>query len=543
MTTKRPLWFGPATQPGEFEQIFSLNHQTFCAEIPQHSPRGDGRLVDRFHEENEYVIGKDGELIVGMIALRGRRPFSLDGKLPDLDRYLPANRPPCEIRLLAVRPGYRHGAVLPGLVRELARVCRRSGYEYAVISGTTRQLKLYQHLGFEAFGPLVGKPGAFYQPMGIAIERFSNKVAWLDSPREPKEGPAQKYLLPGPACVSPETLAAMAAPPRPHRSPETAKLLASCRKRLLEMTRADDLQVMLGSGTLANDAIAQQLRLAGWPGVILSNGEFGDRLVDHATRAGLRFAVHRAPWGRPFDWDATRDQAGLGVRPRWLWMTHCETSTGVLNDLVAFKRLARGLGAEPVLDCVSSIGNVDLDLGGVAYASGVSGKGLASLPGLALVFHRSNGLRSGALVPRYLDLSYYAASGGIPFTQSSNLLAALEASLASFDQREFDRRAQTSMQARDELAAQGFRIVDDGVSPAPFVVSLALPPGSKAEEVGEAMRERGYQIAFESGYLRARNWIQIAWMGDTGSEDVLSAIAALREVAHTRTRVRVLSRP
>ena len=87
------LWFGRATQDDEFEQIFRLNHQTFSTEIPQHSARDDGRLVDRFHAENTYVICKDSADVVGMIALRARRPFSLDEKVPDVRRarfvYLP----------------------------------------------------------------------------------------------------------------------------------------------------------------------------------------------------------------------------------------------------------------------------------------------------------------------------------------------------------------------------------------------------------------------------------------------------------------------
>jgi len=540
MSEKRPLWFGPATRDEEFEQIFRLNHQTFSAEIPQHAARSDGRLVDRFHSENEYVICKDGEDVVGMIALRAQRPFSLDEKLPDLDRYVPAGRPLCEIRLLAVRPGYRHSSVLPGLVRELARLCRRRGHEYAVISGTTRQLRLYAHLGFEPFGPLVGKPGARYQPMGIAIERFSSKVAWLDSPPHAQPAPAgtPRCLLPGPVHVHPEVLLALAAPPKSHRSPETANLLQNCRKRLLSMTRSDDMQVLLGSGTLANDAIAQQLRVAGGHGVMFSNGEFGERLIDHARRAGLQFAICRTKWGKSFNWDAIRDRMGGNAKPRWLWMAHCETSTGVLNDLAAFKRLARELGADAVLDCVSTIGNVDIDLSGVAYASGVSGKGLAALSGLAFVFHRRNGLRSGPLLPRYLDLAYYAATGSLPFSQSSNLLAALDAALENFDARSFQRRAQTSVVVRAEIEEQGLRIVDDGASPAPFVVTIALPEGKRAEEVGEAMRARGYQIAFESLYLFTRNWIQIAWMGCIDRADVLSGVTALGEVVYSDRRAR-----
>ena len=89
----------------DFDDIRRLNHQTFAAEIPQHAPRADGRLVDRFEDESTFIIARDDEKLAGMLALRDRRPFSIDAKLPDVDRYLPPGRTLCEIRLLAGEPG------------------------------------------------------------------------------------------------------------------------------------------------------------------------------------------------------------------------------------------------------------------------------------------------------------------------------------------------------------------------------------------------------------------------------------------------------
>jgi len=58
------------------------------------------------------------------------------------------------------------------------------------------------------------------------------------------------------------------------------------------------VQILSGSGTLANDVVAARLSLLeGSRGLILSNGEFGDRLLDHARRARLNFATLRLPWG------------------------------------------------------------------------------------------------------------------------------------------------------------------------------------------------------------------------------------------------------
>ena len=72
------------------------------------------------------------------------------------------------------------------------------------------------------------------------------------------------------------------------------------------MVRACNVQILLGSGTLANDAVAAQLTLEKKPGLILSNGEFGERLADHAKRFGLTFDTLKFPWGQAFDLDVVQ---------------------------------------------------------------------------------------------------------------------------------------------------------------------------------------------------------------------------------------------
>jgi len=104
----RKLRFKIASTPAEFEAIHRLNHATFALEIPQHAPSPIGRLVDRYHSDNTYVVCLSGNDVVGMVAGRCSRPFSLDQKLRDLDAYLPPHRKAVEIRLLAVAPAYRH---------------------------------------------------------------------------------------------------------------------------------------------------------------------------------------------------------------------------------------------------------------------------------------------------------------------------------------------------------------------------------------------------------------------------------------------------
>ena len=162
-----------AAEDWEFDQIYRLNHRTFAEEIPRYQKVPSRRLVDRFHDENVYVIGLRGRRLAGMIAVRSQRPFALDQRLPDLDSYLPSGRSMCELRLLAVGKRHRAGPLLSALLDYVWRYCLGQGYDLAVISGITRQLKLYQHLGFVPFGPLIGTPDAQFQPMMLSLERFA----------------------------------------------------------------------------------------------------------------------------------------------------------------------------------------------------------------------------------------------------------------------------------------------------------------------------------------------------------------------------------
>ena len=163
----------------EFEAIHRLNHQTFVEEIPQHRPDPSGRLIDKFHNENTYIICISGTRLLGMVAVRDRRPFSLEHKLPDFNSYLPALPRICELRLLAVQRRQRASAVLQRLLGTVWLHCLEHKYDAAVISATTRQLKLYRHLGFVPFGPLVGSSSAQFQPMFVTVQRAGSRARKL----------------------------------------------------------------------------------------------------------------------------------------------------------------------------------------------------------------------------------------------------------------------------------------------------------------------------------------------------------------------------
>jgi hypothetical protein len=160
----------------DFDAIHRLNYRTFVDEIPQHAPNASLRLIDRFHDENTYFVCRADKRIVGMVCGRQARPFSLDQKIPDLDRWLPAHREMVEVRLLSVERAFRKTAVFLGLIECLSRHYIPLGCDLVVISGTVRELKLYRHLGFAPFAEPVGPSDASYQPMYLTLDAFARQA-------------------------------------------------------------------------------------------------------------------------------------------------------------------------------------------------------------------------------------------------------------------------------------------------------------------------------------------------------------------------------
>ena len=517
--------FQVAERPGEFDQVFGLLYETFVEEIPQHPSNPARRLVDRFHEENLYVIALVGDEVVGVIALRGNRPFSLDQKLGPVDDMLPPGRRVCELRLLAVKPAFRTGQVFRGLVDSVVREGRARGYDLAIISGTLRQSKLYRHLGFRPFGPVVGSEEAPFQPMYITFEDFL-----AQAPATVNNGELMSFL-PGPVPIAPEVRAAFEKPPVYHRDDDFRRAFEQTKVRLCRLAGAERVQILLGSGTLGNDAVAAQLSLEGEPGVVLSNGEFGRRLIDHARRHQLTHAAVDSTWGESLDLTRAAD-AVKQINAKWLWAVASETSTGMLNDLDALKAFARAHNLKLCLDCVSAIGAVPLQLNGVYLASGASGKALASYPGLCFVFYAHDIAPQPNRLPRYLDLGYYAQKNGIPFTHSSNLIGALDAALVRFDSDEPFRQLETlSGIVRPRLRDLGWApLVPDSLS-TPAVVTVALTNGYRAAAIGERLSREGMMIAHHSEYLAERNWFQVSLMGHRSVEPVECLLAAFGRMA------------
>jgi aspartate aminotransferase-like enzyme len=531
--------FKCADTKDEFEQIHRLNHQTFVGEIPQHADDGTGSLVDKFHAKSAYfIVLKDGQL-VGMVSAHDQPPFSVSDRLPDPTILSKFGARPLEVRLLAVELEERNSNVFFGLIYTLYSFACRQGYTDLFISGVETRLNLYRRLGFQPLGPAVPCGGASFVPMVLKVGQLPFRVErikrlWeshinhslLESNGVGDERHSPICLLPGPVTVAPAVRDAFHRPAIYHRGPEFIDRFVAVRQLLGQMVGGRDVAILNGSGTLANESIAATLaaiqakQSSASRGLLLINGEFGQRLAQQATRFGLNPVVLEWPWGQPWDLDEVDKAIDKQAPGTWVWGVHQESSTGVLNDLPGLVRVARLRGARVCVDCISSLGATQLDLRNVFLASGATGKALGAFAGAALIFADAEALQNldRSAVPSYFDIPAALASAGPCYTFPSATLFALEAALQEYStpkkaEATYARYKDMGAFVRHELRNLNLTPLAREDCACPVVTTFTPPGDESSTDFVARCSAWGYAIGGQSAYLAARRYVQIATMG------------------------------
>src|SRR5881397_3875909 len=198
----------------------------------------------------------------------------------------------------------------------------------------------------------------------------------------------KRYLLtPGPTPVPPEVLAAISQPVVHHRGPDFKPVYERSLARLREVFRTErDVLLFASAGTGAMESAVANLCSPGERVLVVSAGHFGERWRAIAAAYGAEVETLEYAWGEiPAAEDVAARLQELGGA-KAVFLTHSETSTGVVCDLQALAAAARPSGTLVVVDGVSSLGAVPLetDAWGIDVVASGSQKALMTPPGLGL---------------------------------------------------------------------------------------------------------------------------------------------------------------
>ena len=95
--------------------------------------------------------------------------------------------------------------------------------------------------------------------------------------------------------------------------------------------------------------------------IVCVNGAFSERMAIMAERIPAKVIRVEAPYGRTVDPEDVR-RAGKGRKIKIVGLTHGETSTGVVQRLDDYRKVADELGALLVVDAVATLAGIPLDV-------------------------------------------------------------------------------------------------------------------------------------------------------------------------------------
>ena len=172
-----------------------------------------------------------------------------------------------------------------------------------------------------------------------------------------------------------------------HLDPELHEVLLDLVDLLRRVYRAQSGLVLplQSTGTSGMEAGLANLVEPGETVIVASNGYFGARIAEIARRCHARVHEVSADWGEHVPNELLLDALDQHPDAALLAVVHGETSTGSQHPVAELGAAMRGGETLLMVDCVTTLGGVELDFDGwgIDYAYSCTQKCLAAPPGMS----------------------------------------------------------------------------------------------------------------------------------------------------------------
>ncbi|MGC5542964.1 alanine--glyoxylate aminotransferase family protein [Streptomyces griseus] len=361
----------------------------------------------------------------------------------------------------------------------------------------------------------------------------------------------RKYRLavPGPTPLPPEVAAVATLPIEDERTERYSAVFMRVIDGLREVLRTrNELLLFTSSMTGAFEGAMQNLFSPGDRILVVNNGAFASRWTELTRRFGLDVVEVASEWGRPVDME--RVARAVAATPDLVAAVavHCETSTGVVNDMRAFGEATRSVVS--IVDSASGVGACELrtDEWGLDVVVAGCQKALMTPPGLAFVSLSPDAwlLHRRATLPRYyFDWdkardAMLADIPGTPWTPAISLISQLDVALRGLLDEGVDetlaRHVRLGRMARAGVLGMGLELFSPDDDRGAAVTAVRLPEGIDSRAlVGHLLAEYGVQLADSAGPLAGRV-VRIGHCGHVDAFDVVTVLSAfglaLRDLGH-----------
>jgi alanine-glyoxylate transaminase/serine-glyoxylate transaminase/serine-pyruvate transaminase len=348
--------------------------------------------------------------------------------------------------------------------------------------------------------------------------------------------------------ISPRVMRAMSAPMLSHLDPQFLAIIDDTRGRLERAFQAPAGSFAFaasGTGTSAMETAVANMVQPGTRVLAIVTGYFGDRIAQMCERYGGEVRRLDGEWGRACDPERVR-RALADAPADLVTVVHAETSTGVLNPVRDIATLAHDAGALVIVDAVTSLGAMPLDVIhwqlDVVYSC--SQKGLGAPSGVApVVFTKAALDRRVRCRSFYLDtmlLEDYWIRRKYHHTMCASLVYALREALMMVEEEglvaRWERHERHHRQLASGLAELGLALLPPEGERLWTLNAVRVPEGVDEASVRSLLLQKyNIEIGAGLGPLAGKIW-RIGLMGTSSTPALVTlCLAALSDALHCRS--------
>lgn len=304
--------------------------------------------------------------------------------------------------------------------------------------------------------------------------------------------------------------------------------------------------ILDGEGILGLEAACASLTEPGDRVLVLDNGLYGAGFQDFVRLYGGTPVLYTAEYDRPLDADRLAAFLEKDHDFKYATVVHCDTPSGMLNDIGRLCPLLKSFGILTVVDSVSAMfgEEVRADDWKIDILCGGSQKALSAPPGLSLVTVSADAKaamerRKTPIASFYANLKafdgYYEAKW-FPYTMPASDIFGLRTALENVreDGQILERHRRAAELTRRGLEALGLKLFPrEGYSST--VTAFCVPEGWTDRELLERMRREHHIMLAGSFGCFAGKLLRIGHMGENAREDrVREVLEALGETLNGR---------
>jgi alanine-glyoxylate transaminase/serine-glyoxylate transaminase/serine-pyruvate transaminase len=360
--------------------------------------------------------------------------------------------------------------------------------------------------------------------------------------------PVRVMLTPGPSCMDPRVYRALAAPLVGHLDPWFLEMMGEVQGLLRRVFQTQNRLTypISASGSGGIEASVMNLLEAGDECIVCINGMFSERMAIIAERSAANVIRVEAPYGRPVDPDDVR-RAAHGRKIKFVGLAHGETSTGVVQRIDDFRKVADECGALLVVDAVATLAGYPLDVDRQRIDICFSGtqKAISAPPGMAPITVSTRAeeavrARKSPVQSWYFDfvpvMNYWGKERTYHHTPPVSLIYALREALRLVIEETLESRWERHMYNQQALLsgieAMGLEpYVENPADRLVTVTGVRIPAGIEDGKVRkQLLDEFNIEIAGGIGATKGKIW-RVGLMGYSSQKvNVLLLLAALDKV-------------